>query len=212
MEWVEIIKRLIALFAIVDPVGAVIFFLALTKTQTAAERARTAAVAPAAMAGILAVAALGGEQVLWFFGISIHSFKVGGGLLILFTAIAMLWGYAPWVRRTAEEDRESREREDVAVVPLGIPLLAGPGAVTAVIIAAQENPGVAGLSVEIGIIFAVALITFAIFHVADLVAEALGTIGMNIFTRLLGLLLAAISVEIIATGLKGLFPVLGAAR
>jgi multiple antibiotic resistance protein len=205
----DTLKHFITVFAIVDPIGAVIFFMAFTANLSPAERRKTAFVAPMTMAITLGVAVLAGEKVLWFFGISIHSFKVGGGTLLLLTSIAMLWGHSPWVRSTHDERKESEEMQNVAVVPLGIPLLAGPGAITTVVIGAQEAKNAASVGVLMGVILAVAVITLLLFLQADRISKLLGKTGTNIFTRLLGLILASVSVEIIAKGIKGLFPLLG---
>lgn len=197
------------LFAIVDPIGAVIFFTGLTANLNEAQRRNTAYTAPMAMAATLVVAQMTGQSILWYLGISIHSFKVGGGLLLLLTAIAMMSGRSPWVRSTAEEQKESQGMHNVAVVPLGIPLLAGPGAITTVIISAHEAKTAVATMVLIGIILAVSAITLVLFLSAGKISGLLGKTGTNIFTRLLGLVLSAISVEIISGGIKGLFPILG---
>lgn len=206
MKWPEIIKEFVALFAIVDPIGAAVFFVAYTRHLDARDRLMTAYIAPASMAAVLVAAALFGENILWFFGISVYSFMVGGGLLLLLTAIAMMGAYSPLFRHTIEEQREAEESASVGVVPLAVPLLSGPGAITAVIIASHSAPSAAEYGVLIGIILAVGLITLAVFLAAERIAGILGKTGVNIFTRLLGLILAAVAVEIISNGIKGLFP------
>lgn len=206
MRWPEIIKQFMEIFAIVDPIGAAIFFIAYTRQLDDAARRRTAFVASFSMGVALIVAALFGERLLWFLGISLYSFMVGGGILLLLTAIAMLRAHSPMFRHTPEEMREAEESESVGVVPLAIPLLAGPGAITAVIIAAHSAPSTAEYGMLLVTIVTVALITLATFLGARTLAGLLGKTGVNIFTRLLGLFLAAVAVEIIADGIKGLFP------
>jgi multiple antibiotic resistance protein len=209
MEWTIIIKQFIGLFAVIDPIGGVVFFIGLAGSRPIEERAKIAMGAVLTMGITLIVAVLLGDKLLWFFGISLFSFRVGGGILILLTSIAMLGGYAPSLRRTPQELLESEDKASVAVVPLGIPFLAGPGAITTAVISAQNAKLTADLGILIGIIVLIAAITFVIFLSSGPISKVLGKTGMNIFTRLLGLLLAAISIEIIANGLKGLFPVLG---
>ncbi len=205
MLWADITKLFVELFAVVDPIGAVFFFVLFTQNLSKDEKRRTAYAAPAAMAAVLLLAALFGERLLWLFGISIHSFMVGGGLLILLTGIAMMGAYAPLLKSTPAEEREAEEAQNVAVVPLAVPLMAGPGAITAVILAAHSSAGALAFGVLIGVVAAVAGITLLLFLTADRTAGLLGRTGMNIFTRLLGLVLTAYAVETIAAGIKGLF-------
>jgi multiple antibiotic resistance protein len=186
-----------------------VFFIGLAGSHPFQERAKIAMGAVLTMGITLMAAVLLGDKLLWFFGISLYSFRVGGGILILLTSIAMIGGYGPSVRRTAAEQLESEDKASVAVVPLGIPFLAGPGAITTAVVTAQNAKSTIELGILTGIIILIAAITFVIFLSSGPISKFLGKTGMNIFTRLLGLLLAAISVEIIANGLKGLFPVLG---
>ena len=156
---------------------------------------------------ILLVALLIGEWVLEFFGISIHSFRVAGGILLLLMSITMLFGSkdAPAPGDGADGDTTS----SIAIVPLSTPLLAGPGAISAVILDAHKGQGVghyAVLSLEILLLGFTVWLTFL---VAPWISQRLGRIGTSVFSRLMGLLLAAIAVEFIAGGLRGLFPSLG---
>lgn len=206
MEWTGAVKLFVELFAVIDPVGAVFFFVMFTRNLSPREKARTAYMAPAAMALTLILAFFFGERLLWLFGISIYAFMAGGGILILLTAIAMMGAYAPLLKSTAAEEREAEESQNVAVVPLAVPLLAGPGAITAVIIARHAAEGWAEAGILVTIITGIAVITLLLFLGAERIAALLGRTGMNIFTRLLGLVLTSYAVEIIAAGIKGLFP------
>ncbi len=205
MEWSGFVKQFVAIFAVIDPVGAVFFFIMFTRNLPPREKARTVYVAPAAMALTLMLAFFWGENLLWLFGISIYSFMAGGGILILLTAIAMMGAYAPLLKSTAAEEREAEESQNVAVVPLAVPLLAGPGAITTVIIAHNAAQSLAAGTMMVAIIAVIAVITLLLFMQADRIAALLGRTGMNIFTRLLGLILTSYAVEIIAAGIKGLF-------
>ncbi|HEV2321194.1 MAG TPA: YchE family NAAT transporter [Gammaproteobacteria bacterium] len=204
--WVEYLKFFAGLIAILNPVGVIPLFINLTYNQTAAERNRTALVAAVTVGVVLAVSLLCGELILDFFGISVASFQVAGGVLILLNSLSMLQAKMGATRQTEEEAQETAEREDVAVVPLGVPLTAGPGAISTVILYGHK-PALFGRSVIlIGGIVVVALIVWAAFRLAPLISRALSRTGINIVTRLMGLIMAAIGIEFIAAGLRILFP------
>ena len=207
--WPEYFKFFAALIAIVNPIGAVPIFISLTSEQEKKEKKNTAFWAACASSVILLVALVIGEAILHFFGISIASFRVGGGILILLMAISMLHARPSSVKHTAEELEDSAERQTAAVVPLGTPLLAGPGAISAVILNAQRYSSPSHyllLGLEI---ILVGLTIWLFFRIAPLVASYLGKTGINVMTRIMGLIMAAVGVEFIANGLRQLFPVLG---
>jgi multiple antibiotic resistance protein len=206
--WSEYAKFFAGLVAVVNPVGAVPIFVNMTVNQTPAERARTGFTATISTATILFVALLTGEAILKFFGITIASFRVSAGILIMLIAISMLHAKVSPTKHTVEEAEDSAERESVAVVPLGTPLLAGPGAISTVIVFAQRHASLlhyAILAIEIVLVAATILICF---RAAPYLARLLGRTGINVFTRIMGLIMAAIGVEFIAIGLKQLFPAL----
>ena len=204
--WVEYLKFFAGLIAILNPIGVIPLFINLTYNQTAGERNRTALVAAVTVGVVLAVSLLCGELILDFFGISVASFQVAGGILILLNSLSMLQAKMGATRQTEEEAQETAEREDVAVVPLGVPLTAGPGAISTVILYGHK-PALFGRSVIlIGGIVIVALIVWAAFRLAPLISRALSRTGINIVTRLMGLIMAAIGIEFIAAGLRILFP------
>ena len=206
--WTEYAKFLAALLAIVNPIGAVPIFVEMTRNQSVSQRGHTARLAAGAAGLILIVVLFTGEALLHFFGITIASFRVGGGILILLMAISMLHGRISPAKQTEEEAQDTADKDSVAVVPLGMPLLAGPGAISTVILYAQRHssPGhYLFLSTEI--LFVAAAIWIS-FRVAPYIASMLGKTGINIVTRIMGLIMAAIGVEFIANGLKQLFPVL----
>jgi len=215
-EYTEYTKLLIALLAIVNPFGAVPIFVALTSGSTVAERKKIAQVVVVAVLAILYAALLFGDWLLNFFGITIHSFSVGGGILILLMAISMMQARISPVAQTIDEAREgeSKAREgeskvSMAVVPLAMPLLAGPGAISTVILYAHKDPGVTHyLGIGLDILF-VGIALWGIFQLVPWISRHISQTGINIFTRIMGLILAAIAVEFFAAGLKGLFPALG---
>lgn len=204
--WVEYLKFFAGLVAILNPIGVIPIFINLTYNQTVVERNRTAFMAALTVGVVLAVALLCGELILDFFGISVASFQVAGGVLILLNSLSMLQAKMGATRQTEEEAQETAEREDVSVVPIGVPLTAGPGAISTVILYGHK-PALFGRSVIlIGGIAIVALIVWAAFRLAPLISRALSRTGINIVTRLMGLIMAAIGIEFIAAGLRILFP------
>lgn len=207
MDVLELAKSALALFAIVDPVGTIPVFLSATRGLAGAQRKIAARVAAVTVFGVLAAFTLLGEPLLAFFGVRIAAFSVAGGLLLLLLALSMVQAHISPQRQTPEEAREITGKDSVGVVPLGVPLLAGPGAITHVIVAANAAPGrVADQSMLLIPIALVALSVWLSFRLAPAVARSLGATGIHIVTRLMGLIIAAISIEMIASGLGKLFP------
>ena len=208
-DYTEYSKLLITLLAIVNPLGAVPIFVALTSGSVEAERKRIAKIVVIAVLTIMFVALFFGDWLLSFFGITIHSFSAAGGILILLMAISMLQARISPVAQTADEAREGESKESVAVVPLAMPLLAGPGAISTIILSAHKDASV-GHYLFVGIdILILGVLLWAVFQMVPWISRHISQTGINIFSRIMGLILAAIAVEFIATGLKGLFPVLG---
>ncbi|ADI30581.1 MarC family protein [Methylotenera versatilis] len=209
MDWAYLFKIGIALFAIVNPIGSVPIFISATDGWNRKEKLRTANVVTVTVFLVLLTSALFGDGILAFFSITIPSFQVGGGILILLIAINMLHAKQSHSKQTPEEARTLEERDVIAIVPLSIPLLAGPGAIGSMIIAAQQSKTFVGhISLAIPI-FVVVILIWLTLQLSSYIADKLGTIGINIVTRLMGLILAAMAVEFIAHGLIGLFPALG---
>ncbi|HEY8354383.1 MAG TPA: MarC family protein [Methylophilaceae bacterium] len=205
-EWSYLIKTGIALFAIVNPIGTVPVFIAATEGWSEDGRKRVANTVGLTVFLVLASSAIFGDKILAFFSISIPSFEVGGGILLMLIAISMMYGKLSEARQTREEAEAVMDREAIAIVPLSIPLLAGPGAISSMIIASQQHPGLVSqtaLALPIGI---VCLIIWLTLRLSSRIAAHMGTIGINVVTRLMGLILAAMAVEFIAHGLQGLFP------
>jgi multiple antibiotic resistance protein len=207
LDFTEYTKIFISLFAILDPVGIIPIIIAFTVGMTPQKRARTGQVASLTVCGILLAALLVGEAMLHFFGISIHSFRTAGGILLLLMSIDMLIGNRPLP--TISEAEESDLTSSVAVVPLSTPLLAGPGAISTVILDAHKGSGMVHYSLMAMVIVVLSLTVWITFLVAPRISRRLGKTGINVFTRLMGLILASIAVEFIAGGLRGLFPALG---
>jgi len=206
LDWTEYAKILLALLVIVNPIGAVPLFASLTTENSADEKRRIARTTSTAVAIVLIVAAVGGQPLLALFGITIASFKVGGAILILLIAISMMHGAQSGEKQTPEEAKEAADKERIAVVPLAIPLLSGPGAISTIIIYATARPSLAHLAAIIACALLVGLTTWIALRAATPVSSWLGKTGVNIAMRLMGLLLAAVAVEIFASGIVVLLP------
>ncbi|MHB9118293.1 MAG: MarC family protein [Burkholderiales bacterium] len=206
-DWNQLVKVTLALLAIVNPIGGIPLYISATAAWSNLERARTARTIAITVFCVLAASAFFGDRLLDFFGISLPSFQVGGGILILLMAISMLQARQSPMRQTPEEAEETADRQAIGVVPLGIPLLAGPGAISSVIIAAHAmRGGLLGQAKLLLPILAISLLVWGIFVLSVRISRRLGTTGINIVTRLMGLILAALAVEFIARGLGELFP------
>jgi multiple antibiotic resistance protein len=204
-ELQEYLRFLVTLTAVLDPFLAVPIFLTLTASYGAPARAALVRVVAITVFAVLAASALLGESILSLVGASLAAFRVGGGLVLLLMALAMLNAQAGGVRQSEAEAAELESGELKGVVPLAVPLLAGPGAISTTIIASQQG-GAAHLAAIIGCILAVSLLSWAVLRAAYPIGSRLGTTGLNIATRLLGLLLAALAIQTMAEGLKELFP------
>ena len=201
----EYLRFLVTLTAVIDPFLAVPIFLSVTSADHPAGRLRLARVVTLTVLLVLAGTAIFGEALLRLLGASLPAFQVGGGLVLLLMALAMLNAKVGDMRQTRAEADELQSGELSGVVPLAVPLLAGPGAISTTIIAAQRG-GVAHTAVLIGCIVLVCALLYTLLRIAHSVGPRMGTTGLNIATRLLGLILAAISIQTMAEGLRELFP------
>jgi multiple antibiotic resistance protein len=206
----EYLRFLVTLTAVLDPFLAVPIFLTVTASYGVPARVALVRVVAITVFVVLAAAALLGDTILTLVGASLSAFRVGGGLVLLLMALAMLNAQAGGVRQSEEEAAELESGELRGVVPLAVPLLAGPGAISTTIIEAEKGSGAAHLATILGCIAIVSLLTWIVLRAADAIGNRLGTTGLNIATRLLGLLLAALAIQTMAEGLKQLFPGLAA--
>ncbi len=209
----DLYKPLIALLAIVNPIGVIPFFIHFTQGFTETQRQNTSRIAAIAAFVVIAVSALAGLRIIQMFGISLASFQVGGGLLLLMSAIQMLNAEPAESRK--DDLHEGSDKADagasIAIVPLTIPLLTGPAAISTMIIYADKTRHWWQLGVLVGYGVVIGLVVWAAFGLSGSIAKALGQTGINVMTRLMGLLLAALAVEIMSDGLVKLFPVLAGA-
>jgi multiple antibiotic resistance protein len=207
------LKPLVTLLAIVNPLAIVPFFIHYTQDFTPEQRRHTVVVSAFSTFVVIAASALLGLQVLEFFGISLASFQMGGGMLLLISAMNMLNA------QPAEAKPSTHELEDgaakaamgasIAVVPLTIPLLTGPATMSTVVIYTEKAKTLVQLSTLVGYGVVIALATAVCFSLAEPIARVLGKTGINVMTRLMGLILAALAVEVMSDGLIKLFPILG---
>lgn len=209
----DLLKPLIALLAIVNPIGAVPFFLALTQGFTSEQRQRTLRVSAFSAFCVVAISGLAGLHIIQFFGISIASFQVGGGILLLLSAMHML--NAQPAESGKDDVDEGQARADagdsIAVVPLTIPLLTGPATISTMVIYAEKTRTFFEHAVLVGYGVVIGAATYVAFVASGRIARVLGQTGINVMTRLMGLILAAMAVELLADGLGKLFPILGGA-
>jgi len=208
MLWNEYLQLLVGLVAVVNPIGVIPLFIALSSNRSPEDRRHTALVCAASVLVVLVIALLAGEPILQFFGIGLPAFRVAGGLLVLMMGMSMLHASNDRARHTPEEQAESFEKESIAVVPLAIPLLSGPGAISTIIVYGHSGHSWQHYLLVGSVILSLSLLVLAALLAAPKIAQFMGQTGMNVVTRVMGLFLAAIAVEFIAKGLGQLFPVL----
>jgi MarC family membrane protein len=202
------LRALITLLVVVDPAGLLPAYVALTGGRVTRPRSNVAARAVVIAGVVLLAFAIVGGPLLGYLGISLGALQIAGGILLFRIAIDMV--FAQLRRETAEEEAESRSRDDISVFPLAIPLIAGPGALASVLILTTEaagNPGRYAVALLAGML--VLLIAYVFLRLAKRLTTLLGQTGINVVTRVLGLVLAALAVQYVADGLVGLRLVTG---
>ena len=201
-------KIFIALIALVNPLGVLPMIISLTQDFTPAQKQRAIRTAAFTVVAVISTCALLGEQIIKFFGISTASLQVAGGLLILLMSLSMLNAQPSGAKTTAEERDEAEHKDTIGVVPLGIPLLTGPGAMSTVIVLAGKSNHVSDYIALIGSGVVIAALVWLTLQMAQPIARFMGRTGINIATRIMGLLVAAVAVEFIVEGLKTMLPAL----
>ena len=211
MDW----KPLITLLAIVNPPAIIPFFIHYTQGFSRAQQRRTVWISSFTAFCVIAASALLGIKILEFFSISVASFQVGGGMLLLISAMNMLNAKPAEAKPSTNEMVEGAEKAamgaSIAVVPLTIPLLTGPATMSTVVIYAERANTWLQLTTLVGYGVVIGLVTAVSFSLAHPIARILGKTGINVLTRLMGLILAALAVEVMASGLGKLFPILRSA-
>lgn len=204
-----LIKYYISLLVICNPFSSIPALLNFTHGRSHDEKKRTGMVSAFAVAVILVVVTWVGSPIMSFFGIRVAAFQLAGGIVVFLLALSMLNAEISRMKQTTEDQKEARHKDSVAVVPLAIPLMAGPGAISTVIVEANNYPGNSELLyLSLCAIFVSISLGICLYFAAAL-EKWLGHSGMNIVNRIAGLILAAIAMETIAKGALGLFPGLG---
>lgn len=203
MEFEFLLTSFVALFIIIDPIGLTPVFIAITQGMDDTLRRKVALRSVLVSAFVISLFIVGGETVLGFIGISMPAFRIAGGILLFLTALDMLFQ-----RRSKRRENQTEQElvDDPSVFPLAIPLIIGPGAIATVILIAGAKPGLVGVA-STGFITALVLVTvFVFFSAASRIEKLLGKTGIDVLTRLLGMLLAALSVQFVIEGLFEFFP------
>ncbi len=206
MQWHQFLSFIVSMLAITNPASSLGVFLGMTANKAELERKNIALVATLTIAVVLVVITWTGIPILHLFGISLPAFEITGGLIILLRGMAMLHSKETPTSQTAEELQQGKTRDSIAVVPLAIPIIAGPGAMTTVIIFSQHFPQIVHkIYISIGVLI-VALIMGFVLYCSTTISKIVGATGVKIITRIMGLVLAAIAMSMITTGLKEVFP------
>jgi len=194
----------LAMLAVCAPQSAIPVFVNLTEGMGQREKAGIALQTGVAVACVLCASAFFGSALLDMFGVSLNSFRIAGGILLMSIGFGMI--KASEKRHTKEEQAEAESRDAIGVMPLAIPVISGPGSISAMVIATQMDKSVAHLIAVLGAGVVVAVVSWLLLRTADKLAAVLGQTGLNIIGRLCGLLLASLAVEFIYTSLKDMFP------
>jgi multiple antibiotic resistance protein len=184
-----------SLFAIVDPIATIPAFLAMTPNDSTAARVRTARLACVVATGVLLAFTLAGRQIFQLLGVTLPAFEFAGSLLLLRIAFDMLYAKRPGSQETAEEVAAGTVKDDVAISPLGVPMLAGPGAISTVLILATRAETWLNYGVLMGCIIAIGIVSYVVLHVGARGAAFLNPLLLKLITRLMGLVIAAIAVQ-----------------
>ena len=198
MELDLAVTAFVALFVIIDPIGLAPLFVAVTQNNTKSERRGIAIRACLVGFGILAIFGIAGESVLSVIGIGMPAFRISGGLLLFLTAIEMLFE-----KRTQRRENQAEPAPDPSVFPLAMPLIAGPGAMTTMILLTGQYSGdIAGQAMVFGVMALVLILVLVMFLAGNLIEKLLGHTGINVITRLFGMFLAALSVQFVIDGIR----------
>lgn len=201
-------NHLVALLVIANPLSALTAMIRVTYNQSVAQKRHTALMVLIASSSIMLIAAWVGKPLLAILGIKLPAFQVAGSIIILFLAFSMLYAEESPMKQSPEEQKEKIRGDSGAIVPLAIPIIAGPGTITTIIVSVNDFPGLLSqLFISLSGILVALLIYIVLFFSHD-VERLIGQRGVNIFNRIGGLLLAAIAIQSMANGILGLFPIL----
>lgn len=197
-----------AVFFVVDPIVVVPIFLAMTARESSEQKTAIALRAAITCGLTLSLFAAAGHVIFKFFGISLGAFKIAGGALLFLMSLDMMQARPSRTRTTPEEEAEGIEKQDVAIIPLGIPLLSGPGAIaTVMVLMSRHRSWIYGIPVLIAILVT-AILTYFILRSASVIERRLSRTFMNVTGRVMGLILAAVAVEFMVNGIHDVLPML----
>ena len=206
--YTEIFKFSITLLSIINPIGAIPVFLGFTQNNKNLNLKNVTNTCATATSVTILISLIFGQQLLNFFGISVASFTIGGGILLFMMALSMISGEQSNTKINHEEIKSFDYEREIGIIPLAIPLLSGPGAISSSIIY-SKNITSASQWLSIGImIVLIGLIIKLVLSYAENIGEKLGQIGLNVMTRIMGLILLSMSIEMIANGFKDIMPIL----
>lgn len=206
MNPTELIKFVIALIVITNAFGAIPIFLSLTPDNTLQERKKVAIKTGLSVSIIFIVVILVGSFVLDIFGISVDAFRVAGGVIIFLLGISMINSKQSGIKHTKLEHKHAEEKEDIAIIPLALPIIAGPGTISTLIIYSNQYPNYIDKLMMLGVSLLVAILITILLLFAGRVGKYLGVSGIKIATRVMGMLLAALAIEMMAHGIAALLP------
>ena len=208
MQFNEIVDYFTSLLVICSPFSALPALIRLTQGMSDHEKRRTGVTAGIAVGVILVVMTWVGAPLLDFLGISVSAFQVAGGFVVFMLAMAMLNAETSRIKQTTEDQKEARHKHSIAIVPLAIPIMAGPGAISTVIVAVNNHPGILNqVYYSCGAVLVALVLGITLYFSAHF-EKMLGQTGINIVNRLAGLILAAMAVQTLSRGIIGLFPFL----
>lgn len=197
-----LITAFVALFVVIDPIGLAPLFVALTAGMSTQKRRAIAIRACLVAIGILLVFSIFGTSILTFIGISMPAFRISGGILLFITALDMLFERRQ-KRREDQAEEDDSDDDDPSVFPLAIPLIAGPGSIATIILLVGQTDDTVGFAAVMGVLLGIFALLFVMFLSASAIERLLGKTGITVVTRLLGMLLAALSVQFVLDGLRG---------
>ena len=199
----ELLRAIVGIFVIVDPIGSVGIFLSVTSGFTQIKKEKAARFAGITVAAVLVIAALMGQAILDLFGIRLAAFSVAGGILFLILAVEMIRGEG--ASQFHNLSKRSEQLPAAAIVPLGVPLMAGPGAISTVILASPGSANWFETTILISSIAVLGIVTWLCFSYAQYIGKLIGDIGIQLISRIMGLILAALAVEYMVKGIQILF-------
>lgn len=195
-------QTFVIMLVVIDPIGLVPIFIGLAGQRPLFERQRMIKKAVLVSAGIIAVFGFFGKTLLGYLAIDLSAFRIAGGILLFMIALDMIFARTSGSKETPEEEKEAQEREDISVFPLAIPLIAGPGTLASIMILINETKGeVVPLVVVMSVTGFVLLLCFVVLSLSEKISQLIGLTGVNVITRVLGVLLGALAVQYVGDGI-----------